>query len=276
MVLAYLSPKRNFEFSAGDLWAGLSYPARTEVGARYIQRIEEEGEYKAIYIKGMGIPLYWPKDFNLADLYRVLAECFCEADWHFYEVGETRVEAGDVVVDCGAAEGTFSLRVLDRAKEIVIFEPSPLFVKSLRQTFADCPQVAVVPAAVSDQEGEAFLEGDSLYGRVGDKRAGVPIRLTTIDQWGAETGSPVHFLKADVEGFEMALLRGAAQTIKRYRPKLAITVYHPENDWQEIVVYLRGLVPDYQYRVKGLYFKDSGVRPMVLHVWPSVAGSIIK
>lgn len=63
-------------------------------------------------------------------------------------------------------------------------------------------------------------------------------------------GAPVTLLKADVEGMEMALLEGAANTLKRCRPRLAICVYHYPCDIPDIAARIRSYVPEYQFALR--------------------------
>ena len=57
---------------------------------------------------------------------------------------------------------------------------------------------------------------------------------------------PTH-IKMDIEGSEMEAIQGARQIIKRFRPNLAIAVYHKPKDIYEIPKYLSELVPSYQF-----------------------------
>lgn len=63
-------------------------------------------------------------------------------------------------------------------------------------------------------------------------------------------GRKVTLLKADVEGMEMDLLRGARETILLHRPKLAICVYHYPSDLYEVAEYIRDLVPEYRFSLR--------------------------
>ena len=111
------------------------------IGPRIITSLVEKETYFIVHLLGVPNPLFWPKEIPLYHLYMVITECFQQRDWHYYEVPETEISPGDVVLDCGAAEGLFSLRAIEKAGHVVLFEPSPAFVSSLRMTFADMPKV---------------------------------------------------------------------------------------------------------------------------------------
>lgn len=76
--------------------------------------------------------------------------------------------------------------------------------------------------------------------------------------------SPITFLKADVEGMEMALLRGARESIVRHRPKLAICVYHYPADIPAISNYLAALVPEYRFALR---HHSPRLMETVLYAW---------
>jgi len=75
-----------------------------------------------------------------------------------------------------------------------------------------------------------------------------PVMVLNLDNF--LKGQPVTFLKADVEGMEMALLKGARSTIQRHKPKISICAYHYPADIPAISLYLRELVPDYRFSLR--------------------------
>ena len=70
----------------------------------------------------------------------------------------------------------------------------------------------------------------------------------TIDESLDRLGlARVDFIKMDVEGAELAALRGAEASIRKHRPKLAISVYHSLEDMETIPRYLAGLDLGYRF-----------------------------
>jgi len=267
LLKGYFAPEKDFPIGFGETLAkGVFKLPCTAIGPHYVSRIEEAGEYQKVYFRRISRPLFWPKKLGTFDLYKAATDCLHEKDWHHYEVPETKVQPGDVVLDCGAAEGLFALSVLERARQVVIFEPSPDFSDSLRRTFGDAPNATVVAAALGSAEGKAFLAGGSLYGFV-SMDDGIPINITTVDAWAANANTRVDFIKGDLESFEFEVLKGARATIRRDMPKIALTAYHPGNNWREMVTFLSELVPEYQFRLKGLSYNAGHPRPVMLHAW---------
>jgi hypothetical protein len=55
----------------------------------------------------------------------------------------------------------------------------------------------------------------------------------------------ISFIKLDVEGAEMAALQGGRESIHRFKPKLAISLYHKPNDLFEIILHIKREFPFY-------------------------------
>jgi len=66
------------------------------------------------------------------------------------------------------------------------------------------------------------------------------------------------FIKMDIEGAELNALKGAEDTIKNNAPKLAICIYHQLNDFWEIPMYLKRIMPEYSFYVRHHQFDIGG------------------
>lgn len=113
----------------------------------------------------------------------------------------------------------------------------------------DAGQIELVPAALGETDGVEYAASHS--GQMTSLAVGSgseEIRIVRLDDH--LRGGRISFLKADVEGMEMPLLKGAAETIRRYRPKLAVCVYHYPTDIPVISRYLQLLVPDYRFALR--------------------------
>lgn len=67
-------------------------------------------------------------------------------------------------------------------------------------------------------------------------------RTLSVDDFVADNQiQRIDLIKMDIEGAELDALKGAVETIKRYRPKLAICLYHKKSDFVEIPKFISGL-----------------------------------
>jgi hypothetical protein len=128
---------------------------------------------------------------------------------HRYLSEEFTVSTSDVMADFGAAEGNFSLSVIDKIKKVYLFESDPEWIEALEMTFLPWKdKVEIVPLFVSDINDEKHCSGDVFFA---DKE------LT--------------FMKIDVDGGEQKLLSGFADTIKNSsKMQIALCTYHQHED----------------------------------------------
>jgi len=191
---------------------------------------------------------------------------------HFYKVPEygILVKDGDIVLDCGAYRGniTRSFSKYCGNKGLVIaIEPLQQNIKIIEKRFNDTYNVKPIHLAVSKFDGVGklvFSIEDKICPICRNSIKDVPDDLINrkdikiIDIKFAKIDSLVHelslekidFIKMDIEGTELDALKGAFYSIKKFIPKLAISVYHLKNDIYEIPKYLKELLPEYNFFIK--------------------------
>jgi len=158
-----------------------------------------------------------------------------------YERGKVRVSAGDVVIDCGANMGVFSAVASNKGGTIYAFEPSDYIIKNyLSKTAEFNKNIHICKYALSDKREELnfeFNDKDIGAGRlsiVKNEQSGVQpqsVQAISLDEFVEENKvCKVDFIKADIEGAERFLLKGAKQTLKEFAPKLSICTYHLPDD----------------------------------------------
>jgi len=143
---------------------------------------------------------------------------------------------GDVVIDVGAYTGDTALifsRLVGEEGRVIAFEPDILNFEGLVKTIKNFNMknvVAVERALWSKKAVMRFAEthslGSSLFlpGGCGRIRK---VRVTTLDEEVRRLNlDRVDFLKMDVEGAEIEILKGARRTLREKAPHLAIATYH--------------------------------------------------
>jgi hypothetical protein len=74
------------------------------------------------------------------------------------------------------------------------------------------------------------------------------VSTVSIDDFVARENLPqVNFIKMDIEGAELPALQGAEETLRNFKPRLAISLYHRDTDLVDIPRYLNGLGLGYEF-----------------------------
>ena len=241
-------------------------PTIKQIASEYIEQIEKKSFYE-IKFKNCNNTLFWPLEFSIDSIYQVTSETFDTNDWHYYRKEHTSIEEGEVLLDIGTAEGLFPLAVVDSCSKLFLIEPSRLFSDCLKKTFQSYNgKVIIHNVAVGAVDGVINFSEDALMGRIGHHTESV---VNNIDMYSIDTLIPenqnITYLKADIEGYEYEMLKGAKNTITNNKPKIAITTYHKENSAEEIIHLILSYVPEYKYYVKGIF--EQGPKPVMIHFW---------
>ena len=150
-----------------------------------------------------------------------------KADARQFDILSALCKPDSLSLDVGANRGIQSAVMRSHSGAVVAFEPNPRYAAFLRRAL---PDVRVVEAAASDREGAAMLrvpdrEAVSGMGTIDEANTirepfqASEVRTVTLDSLDL---APVGCIKIDVEGHELAALRGATGILRRDRPNLLI------------------------------------------------------
>lgn len=143
---------------------------------------------------------------------------------------------GSTVLDVGAYSGLFSISAkLLGAGRVVALEPMPIMLKRLRENLKrNKVSVEVIEAAASDESGTAELtysphvamtSGASLSGALSANPGSMTVKTITIDSLDLQNLCAV---KIDVERHEVPVLKGAFETLQRWRPRMIVECWTAE------------------------------------------------
>jgi FkbM family methyltransferase len=150
------------------------------------------------------------------------------------------IHSGMVVLDIGANVGYYSLLAagnVGASGKVFAFEPEPSRHRLLEKNIQanGCKQIVSVQMAVSNKTGTARLyldpgknPGDHRLYDSNDGRESIVVETVRLDDFFRDNDSPIHFIKMDIQGTEMAALEGMGDIIKRNDDLVILTEFWPE------------------------------------------------
>lgn len=166
----------------------------------------------------------------------------------------------EVFIDAGCYDAQTSLAFIQWCKDnydmIYAFEASPIRNKICHDIFSGSnARYKLISKACWSREGEVYFSGNNfltMFGGAGvqEKASNDSINVLADSIDHVLDGKKATFVKMDLEGGELEALKGAQDTILKWKPKLAISIYHKPEDIVEIPRYILELVPDYRLRIR--------------------------
>lgn len=139
---------------------------------------------------------------------------------------------GEVVLDVGAAFGSYALPALAAGARVVAFNPAPFDAELFDLNLSLNPELAKRCLHVRDgiHERDGWFDPDEnrfyAFG-LGIAHQGF-LQVRSLDSWLAERPGidRVDWIKLDVEGAELGALRGAEQCLQKWRPKILVECHN--------------------------------------------------
>jgi FkbM family methyltransferase len=193
---------------------------------------------------------------------------YCYAD----NLVDVTIKKGDIAIDAGAWIGDFSAYASSKGATVYAFEPTYetyqwlCKTQSLNNINVGEGEIHPIQKGLGDSECEMELTINAKVSGantcLADKKevcTGLKaliesfesdekekISITTIDKFVEDNKlDRIDFIKADIEGFERNMLRGAFKTLKMFAPKLAICTYHLHDDPKVLEKIIKEANPDY-------------------------------
>lgn len=181
---------------------------------------------------------------------------YCDIAGQYFDLEAiTPDKDGEYFVDAGCFNGGTSIQCKDwcrgNLKMVYAFEPDGKNYPNCHQNLSKlgCEFELYEAATWSERTILRFKQDTGPgWGSFVDRAGEVSIEADSIDN--KLQGRKATYIKMDVEGSELAALVGSVKTIQKYRPKLAISLYHKPEDIIEIPIFLEKLDLGYKYYIR--------------------------
>lgn len=230
----------------------LENPADVQAYALIENSVESEFTVSGLFGKLRHFDFDYKGHRYVADCIGGLEYYLLRGQYFYNQDGVTvRPESGDYVIDGGACTGDTALvfsNAVGGNGRVYAFDPIEDHLEIMRQNIKNFTHanVTAMPYGLSDHEVDVPPLVLNKY-NPGFMAMNQQVPLRSIDSLVEEGQiSRIDFLKLDVEGSEMEALRGSAHAISRFRPKMALSLYHKPNDIFEIIEYVRSNYPFYK------------------------------
>lgn len=195
-------------------------------------------------------------------------EGFVDAqDRQYFEPFLQLQPADETFLDVGCFDGYTSAEFVRRCPDyrtVHVFEPEPANMEKVRARLRDHRNIRYHPYGASSRAATLRFESGGSASRVSDSGE-LEIKVERIDDVIDERYT---FLKMDIEGGEVPALQGASETITKYHPRLALSVYHKADDLRVIPELVLSYRDDYDIYLRHY---TEGVTETVMFFIPSRA-----
>ena len=161
--------------------------------------------------------------------------------------------AGDIAVDGGAFDGATAISFAKCGAKVFAFEMDVANYKNCAarlKRFGGGYDITLENFGLSDKESiENYFSWNT--GSQKNSNGNLTANFIDLDTYVAKKNLPrVDYIKLDIEGSELDMLRGAAKTISRCKPKMAVSAYHKAEDLWTLATYVKNLRSDYEFEFR--------------------------
>ena len=167
----------------------------------------------------------------------------------YFDLEELKITDHERFVDCGVLDGETSLNLLELRKgqveKIWMFEPDKNNILKVKNSFKDkVVDYEIVEKGVWSCQTKLHFNSRGDGCACIDNNGEDVIETIKLDDVLMDCNPT--FIKMDIEGAEYEALKGAENIIRKYHPKLAISVYHKPEDIFELPSLILEYNPGYK------------------------------
>ena len=158
---------------------------------------------------------------------------------------------GDIAIDGGAYDGATSAAFAKLGAQVYAFEMDAVNYKNCAARLDGLESdITLENFGLSDKESsEKYFHIDTASRK--NPNGNLTANFIDLDTYVAKKNLPrVDYIKLDIEGAELEMLHGAAETITRCKPKMAVSAYHKLEDLWTLATYIKSLRPDYEFEFR--------------------------
>ncbi|OGD29688.1 hypothetical protein A2833_02515 [Candidatus Azambacteria bacterium RIFCSPHIGHO2_01_FULL_44_55] len=176
------------------------------------------------------------------------------------------IKNDSIIIDAGANVGVFSVFAgsLADSGQVFAFEPVLRTYQTLVKNVQKRHNIVALHSALGAKTGTAdVVISDKISGGnyLADSEKNSKTKpsnlfkkeltaVTTIDEFvESRKLSRVDFIKIDAESYEKQIIKGAKETIKKFKPVLALSAYHLKDDKDKIPALVASIDPAYNYEL---------------------------
>lgn len=211
-----------------------------------VYNLLEDARSKEVYLKCL------TKRCNNIEFYQDIY-----SDHQYFTSEFITIEPNEVFIDGGGFNGdtAINFNALTRGtyKHIYSFEPDQTLFAKLKATAEKLERVTpinkglfsetkTIRFSLTPERGSSKVLGE-------DELTYDPTDYLEVVDGDSLNLEPT-FIKMDIEGSELAALKGFKNTILKYRPKMAICIYHRIEDFWDIPLYIHETFPNYTLHVR--------------------------
>ncbi|WP_298749360.1 FkbM family methyltransferase [uncultured Arcobacter sp.] len=136
-------------------------------------------------------------------------------------------------------------------EKIYCVEPNTLHINIAKRDFGDIDNIEFINCGLGSGKIVSEIKEEKQNNCAHDYQA------TNINSIDNLINGKVDYIKLDIEGAEQDAIEGAKETIKKYKPILAICIYHKAEDWYKVPQLVLSIEKDYdvylRHYMEGIY-----------------------